>query len=124
MKKFAIWILYGVFLPLMASLGLCGCGSTGAVKTDRERQVVQVSEPAEVFSFEDAAVAIPTGPRLITVIGTNQAPFLTRATVAGLLGWDDADVTIITPPVGGGFGGKAYGPVISGLAAIAAATAA
>jgi len=42
------------------SLTLSGCGSTGAVKTDSEPQVVQTAEPAEAFSFEDAAVAIPS----------------------------------------------------------------
>jgi len=61
MKKFAIWKFYGVLCLLMASLALYGCGSTGAVKTDSEPQVVQASaEPAEAFSFEDAAVALPS----------------------------------------------------------------
>ena len=60
MKKFAICKLYGVVCLLTASLGLSGCGSTGAVKTDSEPQVVQTAEPAEAFSFEDAAITIPS----------------------------------------------------------------
>jgi len=61
MKKFAIWKLYGVLCLLTASLGLSGCGSTPAVKTDSEPQVVQASaEPAVAFSFEDEAVALPS----------------------------------------------------------------
>ena len=69
----------------------------------------------------EAAVAIPTGHRGITVIGTNQNPFRTRAAVAHILGWQHSDVTIITPYIGGGFGGKdTYGPIICSLAALAA----
>ena len=70
----------------------------------------------------EAALAIPTGYRRITVIGTNQNPFRTKAAVAQILGWEDASVTIITPYIGGGFGGKdTYGPIICSLAALAAA---
>jgi CO/xanthine dehydrogenase Mo-binding subunit len=69
----------------------------------------------------EAAVAIPLGQRDVTVISTNQNPFRTRHTVARVLGWQDSEVTIITPYVGGGFGGKdTYGPVISSIAALAA----
>lgn len=69
----------------------------------------------------EAALAIPTGLRGVTVIGTNQNPFRTRHSVARVLGWKDSDVTIVTPYVGGGFGGKdTYGPVICGMAALAA----
>lgn len=70
----------------------------------------------------EAALAIPLGPGGVTVIGTTQNPFRTRHTVARVLGRQDSEVTIITPYVGGGFGGKdTYGPVISGMAALAAA---
>ena len=69
----------------------------------------------------EAAVAIPTGLRGVTVIGTTQNPFRTRHTVARVLGWKDSNVTIVTPYVGGGFGGKdTYGPVICGIAALVA----
>ena len=70
----------------------------------------------------EAALAIPTGHRRITVIGTTQNPFRTRAAVASNLGWEEASVTIITPYLGGAFGGKdGYGPIICGLPAVAAA---
>jgi CO/xanthine dehydrogenase Mo-binding subunit len=69
----------------------------------------------------EAAVAIPVGARGVTVIGTTQNPFRTRHTVARVLGWEDSDVTVMTPYIGGGFGGKdTYGPLICGLAALAA----
>lgn len=70
----------------------------------------------------EAALAIPLGPGGVTVIATTQNPFRTRHTVARVLGRQDSEVTIITPYVGGAFGGKdTYGPVISGMAALAAA---
>ena len=69
----------------------------------------------------EAAIAIPTGHRRITVIGTTQNPFKTKATVASNLGWEEAGVTIITPYLGGAFGGKYYGPIICSLPAVAAA---
>lgn len=70
----------------------------------------------------EAAIAIPTGHRRITVIGTTQNPFRTKANVANILGWEEACVTIITPYLGGAFGGKdGYGPIICSLPAVAAA---
>ena len=69
----------------------------------------------------EAAVAIPGGARGVTVIGTTQNPFRTRHTLARVLGWKDSEVTVMTPYIGGGFGGKdTYGPVICALAALAA----
>ena len=69
----------------------------------------------------EAAVAIPGGARGVTVIGTTQNPFRTRHSLARVLGWKDSEVTIMTPYIGGGFGGKdTYGPVICALAALPA----
>jgi CO/xanthine dehydrogenase Mo-binding subunit len=69
----------------------------------------------------EAAVAIPEERGGITVISTNQGPFRTRKAVARVLGRSEAEVRIITPYIGGGFGGKdTYGPVISSMAAVAA----
>jgi len=69
----------------------------------------------------EAAVAIPEERGGMTVISTNQGPFKTRYAVARVLGRPLAEVRIITPYIGGGFGGKdTYGPVISSLAAVAA----
>lgn len=70
----------------------------------------------------EAALAIPQGYRGVTVIGTIQTPFRIRSILARVLGWQDGDITLITPYVGGAFGGKAsYGPVICGIPALAAA---
>ena len=69
----------------------------------------------------EAAIAIPEGRHGLTVISTNQNPFRTRNTVARVLGRPQSEVRIITPYLGGGFGGKdTYGPIISTLAALAA----
>jgi CO/xanthine dehydrogenase Mo-binding subunit len=69
----------------------------------------------------EAAVAIPEERRGMTVISTNQNPFRTRRAVARVLGRPESEVRIVTPYIGGGFGGKdTYGPIISSLAALAA----
>ncbi len=70
----------------------------------------------------EAAMAIPEERGAITVISTNQGPFRVRDAVARVLGKQHGDVRILTPMIGGGFGGKdTYGPIISSLAAVAAA---
>lgn len=69
----------------------------------------------------EAALAIPEGLHEIAVISTNQNPFRTRNAVARVLGRPQSQVKVITPYLGGGFGGKdTYGPIISTLAAVAA----
>lgn len=69
----------------------------------------------------EAAIGIPEGRQGMTVISTNQNPFRTRNTVARVLGRPQSEVRIITPYLGGGFGGKdTYGPIISTMAAVAA----
>lgn len=68
----------------------------------------------------EAAIAIPEERGGITVISTNQGPFRTRKAVARVLGRPESEVRIITPYIGGGFGGKdTYGPIISSIAAVA-----
>jgi CO/xanthine dehydrogenase Mo-binding subunit len=72
----------------------------------------------------EAAVAIPEERHGMTVISTNQNPFRTRRAVARVLGRPESEVRIVTPYIGGGFGGKdTYGPIISSLAAVAATKA-
>ena len=69
----------------------------------------------------EAAIAIPEAQDGILVISTNQGPFRTRNAVARVLGKPQSQVRVITPYIGGGFGGKdTYGPIISSLAAVAA----
>lgn len=69
----------------------------------------------------EAAIAFPEGLNEIAVISTNQNPFRSRNAVARVLGRPQAQVKIITPYIGGGFGGKdTYGPIISTIAAVAA----
>jgi len=81
----------------------------------------QAGSQDHAYIEPEAAVAIPTGMRGVTVIGTTQNPFRTRHTVARVLGWKDSEVTVTTPYIGGGFGGKdTYGPLICSLATLAA----
>ncbi len=56
-----------------------------------------------------AAVAAWEGDK-VTVWASTQAPFVVRAQVAQALGLPAAQVRVITPYVGGGFGGKSGGP--------------
>ena len=71
----------------------------------------------------EAAVAIPEERGSISVISTNQSPFRVRDVVSRVLGKPQADVKVVTPMIGGGFGGKdTYGPIISSFVAIAAVT--
>ena len=46
----------------------------------------------------------------VTIWASTQAPFLVKSTVAQALGIPAAQVRVITPYVGGGFGGKSGGP--------------
>jgi CO/xanthine dehydrogenase Mo-binding subunit len=69
----------------------------------------------------EAAIAIPEERGSMTVISTNQNPFRTRDVVSRVLGRPQSQVRIVTPYIGGGFGGKdTYGPIISSFAAMAA----
>ncbi|MBM4330641.1 MAG: xanthine dehydrogenase family protein [Deltaproteobacteria bacterium] len=84
-------------------------------------RVYRTGSQDHAYLEPEAAVAIPTGVRSVNVIGTTQNPFRTRHTVARVLGWKDSDVTVMTPYIGGGFGGKdTYGPLICSLATLAA----
>lgn len=69
----------------------------------------------------EAAVAVPEGRQGMLVISTNQNPFRTRNAIARILGRPQSEVRVVTPLIGGGFGGKdTYGPIISSIAALAA----
>jgi carbon-monoxide dehydrogenase large subunit len=55
----------------------------------------------------DCCAAAPAEDGRITVWPSTQMPHALRDQLAQALGWDPADVHIVTPQVGGGFGGKA-----------------
>lgn len=70
----------------------------------------------------EAAIAIPDGYGKLTVIGNSQNPFRTRDVIAKILGWNNAQVRLAIPYIGGGFGGKdTMGPIICSMAALVAA---
>ena len=48
----------------------------------------------------------------VTVWASTQTPFPVRTAVAQTLGWSEDNVRVITPFVGGGFGGKAANPQV------------
>jgi isoquinoline 1-oxidoreductase len=58
----------------------------------------------------------------LTVWASTQTPFPARDGLAGTFGLDKKNVRVITPYVGGGFGGKATGPQIEEAARLATIT--
>jgi DUF1680 family protein len=58
-KALAMALAIGTVL-LVGTFLISGCGSTEVVETDIEPQVVQTAEPGIAFSFEDAAVELPS----------------------------------------------------------------
>jgi len=70
----------------------------------------------------EAAIGIPESGGRITVVGTQQNPFDVRNKIAKVLGIGQNKVRIVTPYLGGGFGGKdTMGPIVCATAAVAAA---
>ncbi len=68
-----------------------------------------------------AVLAVPGPGGRLTVHASTQVPSATRTQLARSLGMDPADVRVVTPAVGGGFGGKAAGGVGEHVVAAAAA---
>ena len=66
-------------------------------------------------------LAIPLGPDRLQLYASTQAPHWTRAQLARSLGMPFDRLRVITPHVGGGFGGKAVGGVAAYVIAAAAA---
>ncbi len=55
----------------------------------------------------DCCAAAPAADGRITVWASTQMPHALHGQLAGALGWQNSDIHIVTPQVGGGFGGKA-----------------
>jgi aerobic carbon-monoxide dehydrogenase large subunit len=55
----------------------------------------------------DSCAAAPAADGRITVWPSTQMPHALHGQLAGALGWDKSAIHIVTPQVGGGFGGKA-----------------
>jgi len=68
-----------------------------------------------------AALAAPGPDGRLTVWASTQVPSATRVQLARSLGLPVADVRVVTPAVGGGFGGKAAGGVCDHMVVAAAA---
>lgn len=64
-----------------------------------------------------AGLVVPDGDRAVIHINA-QMPSLTHDELAGTLGVDDDQISLVVPPIGGGFGGKCDGE--NGLFAVAA----
>jgi aerobic carbon-monoxide dehydrogenase large subunit len=65
-----------------------------------QRMAVAPMEP-------DCCAAAPTDDGRITVWPSTQMPHVVHTQLAAALGWSKDDIHIVTPQVGGGFGGKA-----------------
>ncbi len=67
-----------------------------------------VNQRVNVAPMEpDSFAAAPAPDGRITVWPSTQMPHLLQGQLAGALGWDPSEIHVITPQVGGGFGGKA-----------------
>jgi carbon-monoxide dehydrogenase large subunit len=55
----------------------------------------------------DCCAAAPADDGRVTVWPSTQMPHVLRDQLAQALGWDPAEIHVVTPQVGGGFGGKA-----------------
>ena len=67
-----------------------------------------VNQRVAVVPMEpDCCAAAPTADGRVTVWPSTQMPHGLHGQLADALGWDKAEIHIVTPQVGGGFGGKA-----------------
>jgi carbon-monoxide dehydrogenase large subunit len=67
-----------------------------------------VNQRVAVAALEvDCCAAAPDTDGRITVWPSTQMPHMLRDQLAAALGWDPAEIHVVTPQVGGGFGGKA-----------------
>ena len=56
----------------------------------------------------------------VAIYSSTQCPFYVRHSVAPVLGYEDDDLKIVAPPIGGGFGGKEhYSDVVASTVAVA-----
>ena len=125
----AVWAEYEPLPPIVdpetafdadAPLVFPAHGSNHAlVVTDRHRLDVDdgadvvvrgryVNQRVAVVPMEpNAAAAVPGDDGRLTFYASTQMPHLLRDQLAGALGLDAGEVRVVTPQVGGGFGGKA-----------------
>lgn len=75
----------------------------GAVTVTRTATTATVAQAA---LEPEAGWAEPWGDSGVSITATTQAPTLDREQLATILGLPEAKIQIVTPPVGGGFGGK------------------
>jgi CO/xanthine dehydrogenase Mo-binding subunit len=91
------------------------CSRSTIVKGDVEAGLAEADVVVKERYVADMSHAVPIEPRAIvaewqgdkvTVWSSTQVPFIARAGVATTLELSEADVRIIVPHLGGGFGGK------------------
>jgi CO/xanthine dehydrogenase Mo-binding subunit len=78
---------------------------------------VFTTPPASTVPLETHAAVADVRDGRITIWANAQAPFATRATLAEVFGLPQADVRVIVPTLGGGYGSKGY-PKIEPLTAV------
>ena len=69
---------------------------------------VYVSQRQTGLPLECRGVVADASDDLLTVWSSTQSPHIVRTTVAGMLGLPEAQVRVITPALGGGFGTKTH----------------
>lgn len=84
----------------------------GSAEEEMEHSDIVVEESFSTQAVEHAymepesAVCVPRPDGVMEVYGSMQHPYSTRRFVSAILGKPLADVEVIQPPMGGGFGGK------------------
>jgi CO/xanthine dehydrogenase Mo-binding subunit len=104
------------------------CSSYRIVRGDADRAIADADHVFEHTFFSPAVQHVPlethacvaawSGGQLTVHSGT-QTPFILRAQLAGIFGLPQTSVRVLAPPLGGGFGAKAYAS-IEPLAAVLA----
>jgi CO/xanthine dehydrogenase Mo-binding subunit len=91
------------------------CSRSTIAKGDVEKALAEADEVVKERYVADMSHAVPIEPRAIvaqwqgdkvTIWSSTQVPFIARSGVATTLEMPEADVRIVVPHLGGGFGGK------------------
>jgi CO/xanthine dehydrogenase Mo-binding subunit len=104
------------------------CSSFRIIRGDVDRALAGADEVFEdIFStpavqhvpLETHACVAVWSARRLTVHSGTQTPFIVRAQLAGIFGIPQANVRVIVPAIGGGFGAKTYATIEPLVAALA-----
>ena len=91
----------------------------GFAEADEIIEETFTSPLAQQVSLEPHVSAAQWSDGKLTVWSATQAPYLVRKVLAEIFGLEPADVSVIVPPLGGGYGGKGHVRIEPMVAAMA-----